>query len=272
MRSLATKLAAVVAAGLLAGLAATASAQDHEKCYKIKDPAKIKGVVDLTTPAFGLEPGCTVSGAKYFCTPAFKTFVSATSAGAPILPLPVYAPPASVNRICYKVKCPLPPPPFPPDQNVTDQYGNRTLTKFKAFFMCTPAVMGPNYCGNGVIDAGEACDGLALGACTVGCQADCTCTCPTACCYTENLAAPPETECFEYTGTPTQVAAFMASCTNGGPPIGSPGSLPFATTLNSAVPVACLAGPPGPIFGFPCIAGPPGGGNLHFIPPDSSCP
>jgi hypothetical protein len=38
MRSLTTRLAGVAAAGLLAGLAAAASAQnDHERCYKIKD-------------------------------------------------------------------------------------------------------------------------------------------------------------------------------------------------------------------------------------------
>ncbi len=55
-----------------------------------------------------------------------------TSNGTPISPLPLYAPPAPVDRICYKIKCPVPPPPFPPDQNVTDQFGNRTLMKFKA--------------------------------------------------------------------------------------------------------------------------------------------
>jgi hypothetical protein len=277
MRSLATQLAAVAATVLLAGLAATASAQDHEKCYKIKDPAKIKGLVDLTTPAFGLEPGCKVGPAKYFCTPAFKTFVSATSAGAPIVPLPVYAPPAPVNRICYKVKCLVPPPPFPPDQNVTDQYGNRTLSKFKAFFMCTPAVMGPGFCGDGVINGAEDCDGLALGACTAGCRANCTCACETACCYVEQPplapAKPvPDAECFQYSGNPAQVASFMASCTNGGPPIGSPGSLVGPFLLNSAIPVACAGGPPSPLFGIPCIPGPPGVGNLHTLPSDSTCP
>lgn len=249
---------------------------DHEQCYKIKDPVKLSGIVDMDAPQFNLEPGCKIGKAKFFCAPAEKTFVSATdkATGLPIAPLPLYAPDATVDRICYKAKCPEPVPP--PDTNVTDQFGNRTLAKFKTSMICTPAVKGPGFCGNGVIDPGEACDTPALGACPGTCESDCTCTCPTACCYVE-LPAPPapppgESECFEYTGTPAQVAAFMASCTLGGPPIASPGSLPFgpAGLLNSAVPGPCAA--PGPITGIPCIVGPPTAGNLHFIPADSSCP
>jgi hypothetical protein len=285
MRSFNTQLAAVAAAGLLAGLAATASAQvDHEKCYKIKDPIKLKGIVDLTTPQFGLEPGCKIGKAKYFCAPASKLVLSAVdkATGLPIVPLPLYAPDAPVDRICYKVKCLVPPPPFPPNQNVTDQFGNRTLTDFKASFICTPAVKGAGFCGNGVIDPGEACDFPALGACTVGCQADCTCTCPTACCYVDNVAfpaGPPDGECFEYTGTPAQVLAFQASCTNGiaPPAIGVPGSIPAGNLINSNVSfpgfvAAPCAGSFSPIFGTPCIPGPPGVGNLHVIPSDSTCP
>jgi hypothetical protein len=202
-----------------------------------------------------------------------------TSNGVPIVPLPVYAPPAPVDRICYKVKCPIPPPPFPPDQNVTDQFGNRTLMKFKAAFMCTPAVKGPSFCGDGIIDPGEACDFPALGACPGTCEADCTCTCPTACCYVENLIAPPETQCFEYTGTPAQVLAFQTSCTNGifPPAIGVPGAFPPFAMANSNVTfptffAAPCAGSLSPIFATPCVIGPPGAGNLHFVPADSSCP
>ena len=220
---------AIAATAVLCAAGGRAHAQDHMKCYKIKDPAKIKGTLDLTTPQFGLEPGCLVKGAAYFCAPATKSNVTVTSAGTPIVPLPVYGPTETVDRICYKVKCPVPPPPFPPDQSVTDQFGNRTLAKFKAFLMCTPAVKGAAYCGNGVIDPGEDCDGLALGACTVGCRANCTCACETACCYVEQPplapAKPaPDAECFEYSGNPAQVAAFMASCTLGGG-FGTPGSL-----------------------------------------------
>jgi hypothetical protein len=265
----------VAAAGLLVGLATTASAQDHEKCYKIKDPAKIKGLVDVTTPQFGLEPGCKLGAAKFFCAPASKTVISVTSGGTPIVPLPVYAAPAPGDRICYKVKCPVPPPPFPPDQNVTDQFGNRTLQKFKASYLCTPAVKGPGFCGDGVIDPGEDCDGLALGACTVGCRANCTCACETACCYVEQPPLPPakpapDAECFQYSGNPAQVAAFATSCTLIGPAVGVPSSLAPPFLLNSFVPGMCSA--PSPAFGVPCVPGPPTAGNLHILPSDSTCP
>ena len=265
---------AILASAVVSASAGPAQAQDHEKCYKIKDPAKIKGMVDLTTPQFGLESGCVVGAAKYFCAPASKTVISVTSAGMPIVPLPLYAPPAPVDRICYKAKCPM---PYPPDQNVTDQFGNRMLTNFKTAFMCTPAVKGPGYCGNGMIDPGEACDGMALGTCTVGCQADCTCTCPTACCYVENLAFPPDAQCFEYTGTPAQVLAFQTACTNGLPPpaVGVPGGLPGGSMANSNVTMPLMLTGPctvSPFFGTACVPGPPGVGNLHVLPSDSTCP
>ena len=123
----------LVAAVALSVTVSSAYAQDHEKCYKIKDPAKIKGIVDLTTPQFGLEPGCKLGPAKYFCAPASKTVdlgrprpeCRSSRCRSTRRRLPV-------DRICYQVKCPVPPPPFPPDQNVTDQFGNRTLQKFKA--------------------------------------------------------------------------------------------------------------------------------------------
>jgi len=278
MRSLATQLAAVAAAGLLAGLATTASGQDHEKCYKIKDPIKLKGIVDLTTPAFGLEPGCKIGKAKYFCVPASKTVISAVdkATGLPISLLPVYAPAAPASRICYKVKC---PPPVPAPPLVTDQFGSRALSKLiKAQYLCTPAVLGAGFCGNGVIDAGEDCDFPALGACTVGCRANCTCACETACCWVEQPPLPPakpapDAECFQYSGNPAQVAAFAAGCTNAGPAVGVPGSLVAPFLINSSVgAVPCVGGPPSPVFGVPCVVGPPGAGNVHILPSDSTCP
>ncbi len=264
----------IAVVGAVAGPArAILPPSDHEKCYKIKDPAKIKGMVDLTTPQFGLEPGCKVGPAKYFCAPASKSNVTITSNGVPVVPLPLYAPPEPVDRICYKIKCPVPPPPFPPDQNVTDQFGNRVLMKFKAAYMCTPAVKGAGFCGNGVIDPGEDCDGAVLGSCTVGCRANCTCQCETACCYVEQpplapAKPPPDAECFEYSGNPAQVAAFSAACTLGGG-VGTPGSLAGPFLLNSAIPGACAVSP---VFGVPCVAGPPTVGNLHTLPADSTCP
>jgi hypothetical protein len=274
MRFLSRGLSAFAVTAVLFASPAVVGAQDHEECYQIKDPSKLKGVVDLTSPQFGLEPGCKVGKAKFFCVPASKSNVSMTLNNVPLVPLPVYAPPAPVDRICYKVKCPI---PGPASQNVTDQFGNRTLTKFKVAYMCTPAVKGASFCGDGVIDAGEDCDGSALGACTVGCRANCTCMCETACCYVEQPPLPPakpgpDAECFEYTGNPAQVAGFMTSCTLGGPPIGTPGSLVPPFLVNSAVPGPCVGGPPSPVFGVPCVPGPPSAGNFHPLPPDSTCP
>lgn len=276
MRSLVTRLATVAAAALLAGWATTASAQvDHEKCYKIKDPVKLKGIVDVTSPQFGLEAGCKIGKAKYFCVPASKSVISAEdkATGLPIAPLPVYAPDAPVDRICYKLKCPL---PAPPDTAVTDQFGSRTLTKFKAAYLCTPAVKGAGFCGNAIIDAGEDCDGAVLGACTVGCRANCTCMCETACCFVEQPPLPPakpapDAECFEYSGNPAQVAAFIGGCTNAGPGVGVPGSLAPPFLVNSAGVLGPCAGP-SPAFGLPCVPGPPTVGNLHIMPSDSTCP
>ena len=59
------------AVAVVLSFAASASSQvdDHLKCYKIKDPIVLVGVVDLDTPQFGPESGCTVSKAKLFCVP-----------------------------------------------------------------------------------------------------------------------------------------------------------------------------------------------------------
>jgi hypothetical protein len=134
----------LVAAALLAvPVFVNAQAQnDHLQCYQVKDALNLAAVVDLNSPQFGLEAGCKVSKAKFFCVPAEKTVVSAEnkSTGLPIVPLPVTGPDAG-DRVCYKVKCPNPNVPIP-DQPVTDQFGNRTVTKFKTSYLCTPAVKG----------------------------------------------------------------------------------------------------------------------------------
>jgi hypothetical protein len=140
-------IAVVLAFGVSA---AHAQVPDHLKCYKIKDPVKLAAIVDLDSPQFGLEAGCQVKPAKMFCVPATKTVVSALDKATdlPITPLPISGPDPG-DRICYKVKC---PEPFPPDTEVTDQFGTRTLVKFKTQMLCTPAVKGgvpPRFVDNG---------------------------------------------------------------------------------------------------------------------------
>src|SRR5262245_40343456 len=94
-----------------------AALPDHFKCYKIRDPVKLSGVLDVDSPQFGPESGCTVSKAKLFCVPATKTVVSVEdkATGLPITPLPVTGVPTSEDRVCYKLKCDA----HPADQQVT---------------------------------------------------------------------------------------------------------------------------------------------------------
>jgi hypothetical protein len=124
---------------------------------------KLAGVLNLDTPQFGPEAGCTVSKAKLFCVPATKTVVSVEDRKTgPITPLPVTGAPTAEDRVCYKLKCDA----LPADQVVTDQFGTRTLAKLKASMVCTPAVKGTAYCGDGIKNGSEACDGVDLGGAT----------------------------------------------------------------------------------------------------------
>ena len=151
-----------------------AQTEDHLTCYQVKGDLKLKGLLDLTTPQFGLEEGCRITKPKFFCVPATKSNLDVVDGKTkePITPLPFSAAPAPGDRICWKVKC---PEPFPPDQLVTDQFGTQTLTRLKAKLLCTPAVKGTDFCGDGVITGSEACEPADDGACPGLCQPDCSC-------------------------------------------------------------------------------------------------
>jgi hypothetical protein len=110
---------------------------DHLKCYKIKDPQKLKGIVDLDGPQFGLEANCKISKAKKFCVPVMKT-VDTTQTFVnkePVSLLPIVGQNLVDDYLCYKIKCET----VPPDTEVEDQFGRRLLTKFKAKEVCVPA-------------------------------------------------------------------------------------------------------------------------------------
>jgi len=116
---------------------------DHLECFKISDQLRLKGIVNLDSPQVGSELGCKIGKAKLFCIPATKTVVQAEdSKTGPIALLPVFGPPAPGDRVCYKLKCPRPALAIP-DQEISDQFGNRNVGKFKASLLCTPAVIGP---------------------------------------------------------------------------------------------------------------------------------
>jgi len=200
----------VVVALTAAPLSATAQS-DHLKCYKIKDPVKLAGLLDIDSPQLGPGALCKVSKAQRFCVPATKTVVSAEdqATGLPIAPLPVTGVPTSEDRICYKIQCNVPVA----DQQVTDQFGTRTVTKLKASWVCTPATKGAGYCGDGIKNGGEQCDTADVGAaicadagyssgtlaCGQGCVLDMSgCACSAS---TGALPATGQTMCRNYAGS-----------------------------------------------------------------------
>jgi len=193
---------ATLVAGFIAGalfstaVGAQTTVTDHLKCYKIKDSLKLAALVDLNSPQFGLEAGCKVSAAKLFCVPVTKAVREAVNKATkqPIVPQPVSGPDPG-DRLCYRVKCPN---SVIPDQLVTDQFGTRTVQKFKAFMLCTPAVKGaavttttttlpcagPGPACNGSCPAGQSCE-LTRGGCACvtppvlcGTKPACGGTCP----------------------------------------------------------------------------------------------
>ncbi len=147
----------------LAFLQAPSQAQidDHLKCYKIKDPLRLQGVVDIFTPQFGLEKGCRIARAELFCVPATKRVLKAidlsTSPPSPIDPLPIFGPPAPGDRICYRIKCET---AAPPRLEVSDQFGHRRVEIEKPELLCTPAVKGPPPRPCGRTSADEECNGF----------------------------------------------------------------------------------------------------------------
>jgi hypothetical protein len=169
----------------LASVSARAQVPDHLACYKVKDTFRLKGVVNLETPEFGVAPGCRVSAAKLFCVAATKRVVTVANGSTPITPLPFTGTPEPDDRICYKMKC---PDAAIAGQTVTDQFGTRTLSRFTASMLCTPAVRGAAVCGDGHAAPPEQCDGSDLSgatcaslgegdgvlACTPGCRFDTT--------------------------------------------------------------------------------------------------
>jgi hypothetical protein len=110
---------------------------DHLKCYTIKDPQALKGIVDMNSAQFGLEADCTITKATKFCVPVTKTVKKAEVNKQPITLLPEVGPSLVSDYVCYKIACKK--QPVPPDTKVQDQFGNRTFTKFKAFELCGPA-------------------------------------------------------------------------------------------------------------------------------------
>lgn len=117
---------------------AAAQVHDHLKCFKIRDERTFDTAtvtLDSLPAEFGLQ-SCTVKArAKEFCVPADKT-VTAIEGGTV---LGVEGEELTLQRLCYKLKCPA---EEVAPQLVSDQFGSRDVSGFKAVKLCTPAVFG----------------------------------------------------------------------------------------------------------------------------------
>jgi hypothetical protein len=114
---------------------------DHLKCYRIRDSLRLEGVVNLDTKEFGLEPGCKIVGPQLFCVPATKTVKGAvdtsSSPPTPIELKSIDGPPASGDRLCYRMRCEKAPVR---DLIVEDQFGTHEISRLRPSLLCTPAV------------------------------------------------------------------------------------------------------------------------------------
>ncbi len=224
------------------GLKDDGCADDHLKCYKVKDPLQLSGIVDLDSPQFGLEPHCKISKPKLFCVPVKKTVISAKDQNGPISLLPIgdRTPLTNADRICYAIKCPVTHLPVTP---VGDQFGTRTVGKFTAKLLCAPArkmcrFTGIHMCGGGCPDPADQC---------IVAPDDSACICvprPTP------TPAPTATPSPEATTTPTPVATPCPLQCIAGPNNGllchTPSDCPGGAC---AVPTCCCA-----LTGFPPCA------------------
>jgi len=169
---------------------------DHFQCYKArtsKGSARFAPILGVSlADQFG-PMTVTVKKPRRFCLPVDKNGESPGAEGH------------STHLMCYQVKQTSAPRFAAVSGLYTDnQFGPERLDARKPYELCVPALRGPTptptlvcpdcehgtptgtptpvvtptpgpLCGNGVVDAGEECDGL-LSTCTNGaCQSDCSC-------------------------------------------------------------------------------------------------
>jgi len=166
----------LLASSLGAGPASAQLHADHLECWRGHDNVRLRGVVEIDNAQFGLPKDCRIKPAQFFCAPAAKSVVEVNV--GPLLPVSGGRVPG--DFVCYRVRCPK---TDIADQTVTDQFGtrvfklNRSNRRLKrgSFLLCAPAVTGTEFCGDGVTNGSETCDGNDAAACPGACQVDCTC-------------------------------------------------------------------------------------------------
>jgi hypothetical protein len=130
------RVAVVVCA--LDAVAAFAQPYEHLKCYKFRDVQTFHSAeadIDTIEAAFGLQNCQIKRKAKQFCIPASKSVTVITDG----IDSPFPAQDLAFNQICYRIRCPS---VTIPDQQLSDQFGTRTGSNFKASLLCVPAVIG----------------------------------------------------------------------------------------------------------------------------------
>ena len=114
---------------------ADAQTTDHLKCYKIKDVGAFKSATADLAPLrveFPTE-NCSLKGkAAQLCVPMDKDNVVIVDGVVENFP----AQAVTDAQLCYKIKCPT--ATIAPLE-VSDQFGTRTIEKFKASKVCGPA-------------------------------------------------------------------------------------------------------------------------------------
>jgi hypothetical protein len=123
---------------------------DHLMCYKMADPLQIQAAVAMFSevqPQFS-QQDCRLVKPVEFCVPATKTVTP------PLTTPNLVGQPLRDDYVCYLVKCAG--SPFPPDENVTDQFGTRTQQKYRPFTICAPARKAPTTCHQGIVGSTRA--------------------------------------------------------------------------------------------------------------------
>lgn len=149
----------IFALAVVSAAAGDADAQSDLRCFKVKDPLALKGIVDFESAQVGLEQGCSIKKGAFLCVPGTTTVVEANNKKDPIALLPVTGADLSDSRICYKLKCENAPAP----QGATDLFGGRTLELKNVGMLCTAAldgVLNPSCTVDAHCDDGDPCNGF----------------------------------------------------------------------------------------------------------------
>ncbi len=140
MRSLSVAFALALSVLLsIVSITSTAEAQnDHYKCFSVRDSAKVfkRAAADLTPAQVEFAPeNCSIKPkSKQICAPSSKLVTSIVDG----TDTPFAAQDLAAFQVCYRIKCAktdLPP------LEVSDQFGTRTIEKFRPSKLCVPAVL-----------------------------------------------------------------------------------------------------------------------------------